>query len=42
MKPVLVLKFGTASITRETGEPNEPVLVEIARQVAALQTDCTS
>ncbi len=37
-KPVLVLKFGTASITKPTGELNEPVLVDIARQVAALQT----
>ncbi len=36
-KPVLVLKFGTASITKPTGEPNEPVLVDIARQVSALQ-----
>lgn len=36
MKPVLVLKFGTASITKPTGELNEPVLVDIARQVAAL------
>ncbi len=36
-KPVLVLKFGTASITQATGEPNEPVMVDIARQVAALQ-----
>ena len=36
MKPVLVLKFGTASITKPTGEPNEPVMVDIARQVAAL------
>ncbi|GAB3887993.1 glutamate 5-kinase [Spirosoma agri] len=35
-KPVLVLKFGTASITKSTGEPNEPVMVDIARQVAAL------
>ena len=35
-KPVLVLKFGTASITKLTGEPNEPVMVDIARQVAAL------
>ncbi|RIV26947.1 glutamate 5-kinase [Fibrisoma montanum] len=35
-KPVLVLKFGTASITKATGEPNEPVMVDIARQVAAL------
>ncbi|WP_460976404.1 glutamate 5-kinase [Spirosoma knui] len=36
MKPVLVIKFGTASITKPTGEPNEPVMVDIARQVAAL------
>lgn len=35
-KPVLVLKFGTASITKPSGEPNEPVMVDIARQVAAL------
>ncbi|GAB3560898.1 glutamate 5-kinase [Spirosoma luteolum] len=35
-KPVLVLKFGTASITRPSGEPNEPVMVDIARQVASL------
>lgn len=35
-KPVLVLKFGTASITKPTGEPNEPVMVDIARQVAHL------
>ncbi|MEZ0609752.1 glutamate 5-kinase [Fibrella sp. WM1] len=36
-RPVLVLKFGTASITKSTGELNEPVLVDIARQVAALR-----
>ena len=36
MKPVLVLKFGTASITTPTGELYEPVLADIARQVAAL------
>ena len=35
-KPVLVLKFGTASITKPTGEPNEPIMVDIARQVAML------
>ena len=35
-KPVLVLKFGTASITKPNGEPNEPIMVDIARQVAAL------
>lgn len=35
-KPILILKFGTASITKPTGEPNEPIMVDIARQVAAL------
>lgn len=35
-KPILVLKFGTASITKPAGEPNEPVMVDIARQVAEL------
>lgn len=35
-KPILILKFGTASITKPNGEPNEPVMVDIARQVAAL------
>ncbi len=34
--PILILKFGTASITKPNGEPNEPVMVDIARQVAAL------
>ncbi|GAB4037629.1 glutamate 5-kinase [Spirosoma jeollabukense] len=37
-KPILVLKFGTASITKPTGEPNEPVMVDIARQVAELHS----
>lgn len=36
-RPVLVLKFGTASITKPTGELHEPALVDIARQVAALR-----
>jgi glutamate 5-kinase len=36
-RPVLVLKFGTAAITKPTGDLNEPVLVDIARQVAALR-----
>ncbi len=35
-KPILVLKFGTASITQKNGEPDESVIAEIARQVAAL------
>lgn len=34
--PVLVIKFGTASITHKSGEPDESVIAEIARQVAAL------
>jgi glutamate 5-kinase len=38
-KPILVLKFGTASITKPTGEPNEPVMVDIARQVAELHSN---
>jgi glutamate 5-kinase len=36
-KPVLVLKFGTASITTAEGELDEHVIAEIARQVAAIQ-----
>ncbi len=35
-KPILVIKFGTASITQKTGELDENVLAEIARQVAEL------
>ncbi|GHB66880.1 glutamate 5-kinase [Persicitalea jodogahamensis] len=35
-KPILVVKFGTASITLPTGEPDEGILAEIARQVAVL------
>jgi len=35
--PVLVIKFGTASITRSNGEPDEAIIAEIARQVADLQ-----
>lgn len=34
--PILVIKFGTASITRPTGEPDQSVMAEIARQVSAL------
>ncbi len=33
---ILVIKFGTASITRENGEPDEQIVSEIARQVAEL------
>ncbi|MEM7375222.1 MAG: glutamate 5-kinase [Bacteroidota bacterium] len=35
-KPILILKIGTASITRPDGRPDEPVMVDIARQVAQL------
>lgn len=35
-KPIVVIKFGTASITHKTGELNEEVLQEICRQVAVL------
>ncbi|GAA4451968.1 glutamate 5-kinase [Nibrella saemangeumensis] len=35
-KPILVIKFGTASITKPTGELNETVIADIARQVASL------
>ncbi|TDB63399.1 glutamate 5-kinase [Arundinibacter roseus] len=39
VKPILVIKFGTASITRSTGEPDEDIIGEIARQVAILHLD---
>lgn len=35
--PVLVIKFGTASITHPNGEPDESVVASIAVQVAALK-----
>jgi glutamate 5-kinase len=38
-KPILILKFGTASITQKNGEPDETIIAEIARQVAILHTD---
>ena len=34
--PILVIKFGTASITQANGEPDETIIAEIARQVATL------
>ncbi len=36
VKPILVIKFGTASITRPSGEPDQSIISEIARQVATL------
>ena len=38
-KPIIVIKFGTASITHKTGELNEEILQEIARQISILYTD---
>ena len=38
VKPILVIKFGTASITRPSGEPDQTIISEIARQVATLHT----
>jgi glutamate 5-kinase len=35
--PILVLKFGTASITLPGGELNKPAMMDIARQVSALR-----
>ena len=36
-KSVIVIKFGTASITTKSGGINESIIAEIARQVAELQ-----
>lgn len=36
-KPVLVIKFGSASITTKEGEIDERIILEIARQTAQLQ-----
>jgi glutamate 5-kinase len=38
-KPILVLKFGSAAITKSNGELNQLVMVEVARQVAQLYTE---
>lgn len=38
-KPILVLKFGTASITTETGEPNVAVIAQIAKEISSLHKD---
>ncbi len=38
-KPILVIKFGTASITHGNGELDESVIAAIARQVAALHAE---
>ena len=36
-KPILVIKFGSSSITHANGEVNEQTLEKIAAQVASLQ-----
>ena len=38
-KPILILKIGTASITKNDGSLDEPIMVEVARQVAKLHQD---
>ncbi|SFO96639.1 glutamate 5-kinase [Chitinophaga sp. YR627] len=38
-KPILVIKFGTASITHENGELDETIVASIARQVADLKDE---
>lgn len=38
-KPVIVIKFGSASITTKEGEVDEQIILEIARQTAKLQQD---
>jgi glutamate 5-kinase len=38
-KSIIVLKFGSASITKTNGDLNQLVMVEIARQVAQLYTN---
>ncbi len=38
-KPTLVIKFGTASLTRENGEPDEQIIAQIAKEVAILAQD---
>lgn len=37
-KPILVIKFGTASITLPTGEPDIRIISEIARQVSSIHS----
>ncbi|UTA68267.1 glutamate 5-kinase [Emticicia sp. 21SJ11W-3] len=34
--PILIIKFGTASITQTNGEPDETIIADIARQVSEL------
>jgi glutamate 5-kinase len=39
MQPIIVIKFGTASITHATGEPDQLIIRKISDQVAALHKD---
>jgi glutamate 5-kinase len=36
-KPIIIIKFGTASITRRSGEPDITIISDIAKQVAEIQ-----
>ena len=38
-KPILILKFGSAAITKPNGDLNQLVMVEVARQVAQLHAN---
>ncbi|MBP6386407.1 MAG: glutamate 5-kinase [Pseudarcicella sp.] len=38
-KPIIVIKFGTASITQKNGDIDDQMIAEIARQVAVLHQD---
>lgn len=38
-KPILILKFGSAAITKPNGDLNQLVMLEVARQVAQLHAD---
>ncbi len=38
-KPILVIKFGSASITHKNGDLDETVLADIARQIATIHND---
>lgn len=38
-KPIIVIKFGTASITQKTGEPDTTIIADIARQVADIHKE---
>ena len=36
MKPILILKIGTASITKESGDLDQVAMVDITRQIASI------